>query len=370
MRFLELAKRNLKENYRDLLSLGFLLAFPLIFMLLMGVAFGGESAPSYSVGIINKDSQSAHHEITQGFIDTLEGDEVETLEISSYDDPEVALKDLKLGDLSAYIVIPQGFGEEVYKVQQGQQGDITLNITYDESDPMAAEQIVHTIDATLLSFAEIQVPINFDTEAINPKTKITYVDFIAPGVIVFGLLILIPTSARMMIRDKEKGFLSRLLTTPTRPLDFITGYSLSMVVIAIAQIIVFVAVAWLLGMDIVGNAGLAFLIFLLTGLCCIGIGMIISSVCKSENQAESFSWIIAMPLAMLSGCWFSIEFMPSWLRSVAYAFSFSHAIDASRGVLTRGSGFEAITTDFLFLIIWTIVFFAVGVFLFRRSMSS
>jgi ABC-2 type transport system permease protein len=226
------------------------------------------------------------------------------------------------------------------------------------------------INSATRAFARIEIPVTIDANPIHVETEITYIDFIAPGIIIFGLLIMIPTAARIMVRDKEKGFLSRLLTTPTRPVDFISGYSLCLVAVAIAQIIVFILVAHLFGMDIVGSLWLAFLIFFLTGLCSIGIGMVVAALSKSENQAEPLCWLFAMPLAMLSGCWFSIEMMPSYLRSAAYAFPYAHAITASRSVLTRGVGMEAINYDFLFLVGWTVAVFVAGIVLFRRTMRS
>ncbi|GAH88866.1 unnamed protein product, partial [marine sediment metagenome] len=187
-------------------------------------------------------------------------------------------------------------------------------MTYDESDIMLSEQIISIINAVTRSFAHIEIPITINANPIHIETDITYIDYMGPGIIIFGLLILIPTSARIMVSDKEKGFMSRLLTTPAKPLDFILGYSLCLVVIAIIQIIIFVAAARGFGMDIVGNLWLAFLIFLLTGLCSIGIGMVVASLSKTENQAEPLCWLFSMPLAMLSGCWFSIDMLPSYLR--------------------------------------------------------
>jgi ABC-2 type transport system permease protein len=111
-----------------------------------------------------------------------------------------------------------------------------------------------------------------------------------------------------------------------------------------------------------GDLGLAFLVFFLAGLCSVGIGMVIASLSRSENQAE--------PLAMLSGCWFSIELMPSYIRTVAFAFPYAHTIDAARAILIRGVGLEAVGTDLLFLVSWVVVIFAIGVILFRRSMRS
>jgi ABC-2 type transport system permease protein len=365
MRIWELCKRNLKETYRDPVGMGFLLGFPLVFMLLFGAIFSGEPAQNFPVGVVDEDNTT----LSQAFVSEALT-EVPVLKVTSYDDADTANKDLKFGELDAYIVIPLGFSQQVSQNWQGEKADITLEMTYDESDVIISEELISIINAVARAFARIEIPLTINANPIHIETEITYVDFIGPGIIIFGLLILIPTSARTMVRDKEKGFLSRLLTTPTRPLDFILGYSVYMVAIAIAQIIIFVVAAWALGMDIVGNAGLAFLIFFLTGLCSIGVGMVIASLSKSENQAEPMAWLISMPLAMLSGCWFSIEMMPSYLKGFAYAFPYAHAIDAARGVLIRGVGMEAVGNDFLFLVGWAVVIFAIGIILFRRNMRS
>jgi ABC-2 type transport system permease protein len=365
MRVWELCKRNLRETYRDPLGMGFLLGFPLVFMLLFGAIFSGDTVSSLPVGVIDEDNTM----LSQAFISEALS-EVPAFEVSTYEDADTALRDLKFGELDAYIVIPAGFGEQVSRSWQGEGVDITLEMTYDESELVISEQLISITNAVARAFARIEIPLTINANPIHIETEITYVDFIGPGIIIFGLLILIPTSARAVVRDKEKGMLSRLLTTPARPLDFILGYSLYLVGVAIAQIIIFMVAARLLGMDIVGNFWLAFLIFLLAGLCSIGLGMVVASLSKSENQAEPLCWIISMPLAMLSGCWFSIEMMPQYLRGVAYAFPYAHAIDASRGVLVRGVGLEAVSSDFLFLVGWTVVVFAIGIILFRRSMRS
>jgi len=365
MRFLELAKRNLKETYRDPLALGFLVAFPLLFMVLFGAIFSYDTISSSSIGVIDEDDTS----VSQAFVDEALA-EVEALKVSTYDDTATAMKDLNFGDLKAYIVIPQGFSEQVSQSWQGKETNIILDITYDESDIMTSEQIISIINAVTRSFARIEIPVTINANPIHVETEITFIDYMGPGIIIFGLLILIPTSARMMVTDKEKGFMSRLLTTPARPLDFISGYTLCLAVIAIIQIIIFIAAAWGFGMDIVGSLWLAFLIFFLTGLCSIGIGMIVASLSKSENQAEPLCWLFSMPLAILSGCWFSIELLPSYLKTVAYAFPYAHTIDASRAILIRGVGLEAVSSDLLFLVGWAVVIFAIGIILFRRSMRS
>ncbi len=365
MRFWQLFIRSLKETYRDPLALGFLLAFPLIFMLVFGGAFSGDTTPSYDIGIIDNDRT----EVSQSFTDQALA-QVPIFDITGFNDTDSAHDELKMGELSAYIVIPSGFGAQVSQIIQGIDGNIILDITYDESDLLVSEQIVSSIDAATRQFAGIEIPITINTNPINIGADITQMDFIAPGIIIFGLLIMIPTSGRIMLRDKESRFLYRMLTTPTKPWEFIAGYSLSMVLLAIVQIFFFILLGWLFGMDIIGSLGLAFVIFLLTAICSIGIGMVVASLSKSEIQGESLSWLFSMPLAILSGVWFSSEFMPSYMRTFADLFPFSHAIDASRAVITRGVGMEAISGDFFFLVGWAAGIFIIGTILFSSTMRS
>ena len=234
MRFWQIFLRSLKETYRDPLALGFLLAFPLMFMLLFGFAFSGDTVPSYNIGVIDNDGSQA----SQGYISDALG-EVTIFEISSFNDTTDAMHELKLGEINAYIVIPQGFGVQALQIMQGGEGNLVLDITYDESDLMVSEQIISSINTTTRIFAGIEIPITINANPINIETEITNIDFISPGIIIFGLLIMIPTSGRIMLRDKESRFLYRMLTTPARPWEFITGYSLSMVLLATVQIFTF-----------------------------------------------------------------------------------------------------------------------------------
>jgi ABC-2 type transport system permease protein len=159
-----------------------------------------------------------------------------------------------------------------------------------------------------------------------------------------------------------------MFTTPARPSDFILGYSLPFIPVLIVSTLVYLGVGMALGLTIVGNLGYAFLIFFLIGLCSIGIGMIVGSLIKSESQA-GISWLFIVPMAMISGAWFTVDRMPAALRSIAGALPFIHAMDASRAII-NGSSFSAIILDIYWLIGWTIVLFAAGIMLFRRTMVS
>ena len=359
MKFWEIGKRNLKEIYRNPVLLGFLLGMPLAFMLVFCAAAGGGQASPIALSIVDEDrSQNS-----AGFIQYLGSIEAIELNEPIYSEKSQAQEELEDGRISFYLFIPSGF-EEATQAQQ----TVNLELAYKEADPMIGLQVKPIIEAVGSEFLGMAPPLNVELKGTESKIKNEVVNFYAPGIAVFGLMILISTAAGIIAGDREKGFLARMFTTPARPWDFILGYSLPFIPVLIVSTLIYLGVGMALGLTVVGNLGHAFLIFFLIGLCSIGIGMIVGSLVKSESQA-GVSWIFIVPIAMISGTWFSTEGMPSAVKSVAGALPFIHAIDGSRAVI-NGSSLSAIMLDLYWLVGWAVVLFAAGIVLFRRTMVS
>ena len=359
MKFWEIGKRNLKEIYRNPVLLGFLLGMPVAFMLVFCAAAGGGQASPIALSIVDEDRSQT----SSAFIQYLGSVEAIELNEPIYSEKSQAQEDLEDGRISFYLFIPSGF----QAAQQTQQ-TINLELVYKAADPMIGLQVKPIIEAVGSEFLGVAPPLNVELKGTESKIKNPAVNFYAPGIVVFGLMILISTAAEIIAGDREKGFLARMFTTPARPWDFILGYSLPFIPVLIVSTLIYLGVGMALGLTVVGNLGHAFLIFFLIGLCSIGIGMIVGSLIKSESQA-GVSWIFIVPIAMISGAWFSTEGMPSAVKSVAGALPFIHAIDASRAVI-NGSSLSAIMPDLYWLVGWAVVLFAVGIVLFRRTMVS
>jgi ABC-2 type transport system permease protein len=359
MKFWEIGKRNLKEIYRNPVLLGFLLGMPLAFMLVFCSAFGGEQASPIAMSVVDED----HSQISSAFIQTLGSIEAIKLNEPVYSEKSQAQEDLEDSRISFYLFIPSGFGEAAQA-----QRTINLELFYKQADPMIGLQVKPIIEAVGSEFLGVAPPLNVELKGTESKIKNETVNFFAPGIAVFGLMILVSTAAEIIAGDREKGFLARMFTTPARPWDFILGYSLPFIPVLIVSTLIYLGVGMALGLTVVGNLGYAFLIFFLIGLCSIGIGMIVGSLIKSESQA-GVAWIFIVPMAMISGAWFSVEGMPSAVKSVAGALPFIHAIDGSRAII-NGSSLSAIMPDLYWLVGWAVVLFAAGVVLFSRKMVS
>jgi ABC-2 type transport system permease protein len=359
MKFWEIGKRNLKEIYRNPVLLGFLLGMPVAFMLVFIAAAGGGQASPIGMSVVDEDRSQT----SSAFVQTLGSIEAIELNEPVYSEKSQAQEDLDEGKISFYLFIPSGF----QAAQQAQQ-TINLELVYKAADPMIGLQVKPIIEAVGSEFLGVAPPLNVELKGTESEIKNPAVNFYFPGIAVYGLMILISTAAEIIAGDREKGFLSRLFTTPARPQDFILGYSLPFIPVLIVSTLIYLGVGMALGLTIVGNLGHAFLIFFLIGLCAIGIGMIVGSLVKSESQA-AISWLFIVPMAMISGAWFTVDRMPSAPRSVAGVLPFIHGIDASRAVL-NGSSFSAIILDIYWLAGWAVVLFAAGIMLFRRTMVS
>jgi ABC-2 type transport system permease protein len=360
MKFWEIGKRNLKEIYRNPVLLGFLLGMPLAFMLVFCSAFAGEGRASpIALSIVDEDRSQNSSAFIQylGSVDALKLNE------PIYSEESQAQKELEDNRISLYLLIPSGFE----KAKQAQQ-PVNLELVYKLADPMIGLQVKPIIEAVGSQFLGVAPPLTVELKGTESKIKNGVVNFFAPGIAVFGLMILISTAAEIIADDREKGFLSRMFTTPARPWDFILGYSLPFIPVLIVSTLIYLGVGMALGLTIVGNLGYAFLIFFLIGLCAIGIGMIVGSLVKSASQA-GVAWIFIVPIAMISGAWFSVGGMPSAVKSVAGALPFIHAIDASRAVI-NGASLSAVMSDLYWLVGWAVVLFAAGIVLFRRTMVS
>jgi len=276
---------------------------------------------------------------------------------------------VKLAKKTGFIVIPQGFGEAVSHRMQTGRGKIPLVLGYDKTQPGYGATLHGALNAAASAFFQVESPLAPEVKSIARAIKNPVMNWIAPSMIILGLMILIPTSAGRLVRDKQSGFLSRLLTTPTSAFNFIIGYSIPFIVVGITSVPLYLAIALLLGLEIVGSLPLAFLLYLIVAVICVGWGMIISSLARTSEQVDGLSWLMIIPLAAISGLWFSTEQMPSYMKLFASLFPFKYAAEASRDIINRAGGWEAIGADFLFLLLWAGLAFIGGIILFRRSMG-
>lgn len=156
---------------------------------------------------------------------------------------------------------------------------------------------------------------------------------LTPGITVFGLAFMTLFSATIIAKDRGSSLLQRLYTTPLTPVDFILGYTLPMLPIAVAQTAICYAAAACLGLDLTVNAVYAVVLILPVSVFYIALGLLCGSVFTDKQVGGICGALLTNLSAWLSGIWFDLELVGEGFRKVAYALPFVHAVDMERAAL-------------------------------------
>ena len=190
---------------------------------------------------------------------------------------------------------------------------------------------------------------------------------LAPGIAVFAFVMLMFSAALTLSRDRESALFARILTTPLRPNDFVAGYSLPYLPVAIGQAVAIFAIGAFFGLEISGNVGLVILILLLMAVLFIGLGMI-TGVLFTYRQVP-FVYMVILLLAIFGGTWVDIESIGGAFLTIGNLFPFAHALDAARDVMVDGAGLSDIASDLYWVMGYTAVVVVLAVVAFRAKMQ-
>jgi ABC-2 type transport system permease protein len=191
---------------------------------------------------------------------------------------------------------------------------------------------------------------------------------LAPGVVLFGFVMLTMTSAMALAQDRESSLFDRLLTTPLRANDFVIAYSVPHVAVAVIQAILVFGVAAFIGLGSEGNVVWVVLILLLMAMLYVGLGMIIGALVP--YKVVTGPWTVALLLTIFGGTWVNLEDIGGAFQAVADVFPFAHALEAIRAVMLDGAGFQDISGDATWVLGYTVLIAALAIVFFRRRMAA
>lgn len=164
----------------------------------------------------------------------------------------------------------------------------------------------------------------------NIPNDLFNIERLTPGVAVFGLSFMSLFSAQLIAKDRASSFLTRLFTTPMKAADYILGYALPLVPIALAQGIVCYAVALILGMKFSLSIVVALIMLIPISFIFIGIGLLCGTVFSEKAATAICGALLTNLTAWLSGTWFDLNLVGGAFKAVAYVLPFVHAVDMGK----------------------------------------
>lgn len=219
--------------------------------------------------------------------------------------------------------------------------------------------------AFALGFPIVLIPLLSAIQA-NVPVDLFRIEKLTPGISVFGLSFMTLFSATLIAKDRESAFLERLYTTPMTSADFIFGYALPIVPIAVFQCIICYAVAIVLGLKITVTIGYAVLFIIPVSIFFISLGLLCGSVLTVKQTGGICGALLTNLTAWLSGVWFDISLVGGAFEKIAAVLPFLHAVELERAVLS--GDYSNIMPHIFWVMGYSVAVTILAVILFLRQM--
>jgi ABC-2 type transport system permease protein len=343
MRVIALIKRICKQMLRDKRTLALLLVAPLLVLTLMYFIFNGNTVyPKLAVVNVN-----------ENIVQSLKNADVTVINYNEATN-ETVVND-KLDGLL-------------------QMKGSNLKLTLENSDVSVSKnlqmKVNQSVEEQIKKAQSDRVKINtptIDTNYIYGNSNTTIFDVLNPilvGFFVFFFVFLI--SGIGLLRERTTGTLERLMSTPIRRWEVITGYLVGYGIFAVIQTIVIVLYSIkVLDIVLVGSIWNVLLINLLLALVALSLGILLSTFAASEFQMVQFIPIVVVPQVFFSGI-FPVDGMAPWLQSLGKIMPIYYGADALKSVMYKGLGFNAIKENLLVLTIFALVFIVLNIFALKK----
>ncbi len=356
---------------RDPRTLAVMLIFPVMELILLGYAVTTDVEHLRTV-VLDQDLTPQSRDLIQAYRAS------NYFDITRHVSGEEELRQvIDKGQARAGLIIPAGYGHDLEKERRAQ-----VSFVIDGTDPtvaMTAFSAAQTI-AQARSLELAQEIIGLDPEnlpGVEVHTRVWYnpdmksVNFMIPGLI--GLILQFLTTlftSISIVREREQGTIEQLIVTPIRPPELILGKVAPYVAIAffdLAEILV-IGVFWF-GVPIQGSVTLLLALSVLFLLTTLGMGILISTVARSQQEAMFLSFFTLLPAMFLGGFLFPLEAMPQALQWISYVVPLRYMLVIIRGIVLKGVGLRILASEVIAIAIFGVVIFSAASRRFRKRLE-
>ena len=201
----------------------------------------------------------------------------------------------------------------------------------------------------------------------NIPVSMFEIEHLAPGIVVFGLAFMTLFSATLIAKDRQSSFMHRLYTTPMKAQDFIIGYTIPLIPIAIAEGVATYIFAIILGLEISINILLSLLLLIPIALLYIGIGLLCGSIFNDKQVGGICGALLTNLSAWFSGIWFDLELVGGAFKKISYALPFFHSVEMQRAIISGNH--NDILPHLVWVLVYALVIIFIAIYLFLRQMK-
>jgi ABC-2 type transport system permease protein len=369
----EIIRKEFYQIRQDKRMLGVSLAAPILQVILLGYAATTDIKYSNMV-VCDQDKTPASRDFVKRF--TTSGYFVERYAMNLPDDVDPYIEN---GRATIALIIPAEFGAKLLAREQ-----VQVQAVLDGTDANSAN--------VLLAYAN-QIIAQYSQEALGnisllkraagtgqvlPEPRVWFnpdllsSNFMVPGVVALVLMIITMTLTSLgIVKEKELGTLEQLMVTPIKPYQLILGKLLPFILIGFVDVAIVLAIArYWFGVPLLGSLPLLFFLSGLFILTTLGLGLFISTIAKSQQQAMLIAqFFFFMPFMFLSGFAFPIANMPQVIQYFTYVIPLRYFLEIVRAIFLKGAGLHELWLQAAALLIIGVATLTMSVLRFHKKLD-
>ncbi|HEX7335004.1 MAG TPA: ABC transporter permease [Pyrinomonadaceae bacterium] len=367
-RFWPLFFKEVNELRRNRRMIAMMLVPPTLNLVLLGFAMNPE-VTDLRLGIVDESRTAESRELISAFTESRS-----FVPSGQYSSVEELSRALSMGELEAGLVVPSDFAT---KRTRGEMAEVQLLVDSVNSNTGGiaggyASRVIAALNEKISLRKSTVQPARASSRVsifYNPGLQNSW--FIVTGMI--GMLMVMLGSlaaSSAMVKEKEVGTVEQLLMTPAGSAEIILAKMTPIFLLLSVDIGLSAVVGnFVFGVPLRGSLMLLYGSGMLCVLSGIGIGTIIATFTRSQQQAQLMSFFVNPPLSMLSGATTPIEAMPEWMQPLTHLNPVKHFAVLARGVMLKGVGLDVLYPNFLALLAFTIILVGVSVWHFRKQLN-
>jgi ABC-2 type transport system permease protein len=349
---------------RDRMTFGMIVMIPLVQLLLFGYAINSV-VRNIPIAVVDLSGSAAARVITEQVRVTQVVDIVET-----FATPQQAEAAVVAGKIRAALIFPENLTERIAG------GDTVAQWLVDASDTMVSSALLslramplHLEAGAPTGAYQASVP-SFELALLfNPERR-SEVN-IVPGLtaIVLTMTMILFTSLAL-VRERERGNIELLITTPVLPMELMIGKLVPYVLVGLIQVSIILGLGRIIfRIPFAGDLASLAIITLSFIAASLTLGLLISTIARTQLQAMQMTVFVLLPSILLSGFMFPYDAMPQPAQYIAEAFPATHYIRLVRGVVLRGAHAGHMLADIGWLLAFTAVMLTIATLRFRKSLD-
>jgi ABC-2 type transport system permease protein len=377
-RLAALTRKETRQMLRDRPTLLFIIALPLVELFLYGYAIA-LTVYHLPMAVVDQSRDPKSREFIQALVNSQYFDQ--TLQLTSEDE---AVKAIDAGTVKAAVIIPPHFaadaetgtanvlivldGSDNFSVQSGYSAasavaqNYSLNLTTEKVTRMAAPS------TALAAFSGTPIVTSMRV-LYNPDMRDLW--FLLPAII--GMImqtVAVGQAALVVVREREVGTIEQILVTPTRPVELITAKMIPLLVLCLSltAVILGVGMFWF-GVPFQGSLWLYFWLTLLFIASSLGLGLLVSTVARTQMQAQQMTTVLMLFSMLLTGLIYPRDMMSAVPKFIGSLLPLTYFTRIARGVISKGVGLSFLWNDALALVIYGLVVVIIASRSFRKRLD-